>query len=193
MQFEDGKGSGYKARVDSTNRLHTRSISEPEEVHVSALGDTYNINTGSISFSAAGTMLYIKNNEDVVLVVKTIVVGLGAGTLSDSAVITISKNPTGGDLISDATAVSMNQNRNIGSSKTLSATVYKGKSAGTLTGQTDIGIIYATASSRAAVELNISIQKGGVFCVELDPNLSSGSINAYCAAICYLKDPNSLD
>ena len=130
MIIEDGKGTGFKAKVDGSYRLHTQSVSESEGVHAIELGNGYNINTKNLSFTAAGTLIYIKNNENVDLVIEAIAFGAGAGTTSDIGEITIVRNPTAGDLITDETAIAINQNRNSGSNKTLDATVYAGKSGG---------------------------------------------------------------
>jgi hypothetical protein len=191
--IEDGKGTGQKARVDGNFRLHTEAVTESEGVHAVEKGDAYNINTGNISFSAAGTLLYLVNNEDKDLVIEAIAVGAGTGTVSDIGEITVERNITGGEVISDATAVSMNQNRNFGSNKTLSATVYKGKSGGTSTGGDDIILFYHGTSGRLFATINLVIPKGSNVSITYDPKLSSGSIKAYCAIVCHLKDPESGD
>lgn len=193
MIIEDGRGAGYKSRVDSDNRLHVRSVSEQENVHVIEKGDAYNINTGNITFSAAGTLLYIKNNENQALFIEALAIGLGTATVSDTPEITITRGPTGGDLISDATAVSMNVNRDFGSFKTLDADIYKGKSGGTLTGGASAALFYQTANSRLYATVQMILPKGASIAFTLDPKLSSGTVKAYCAAICYLKSPNSAD
>lgn len=193
MIIEDGKGTGFKCRVDSNNRLHAQTVQESESQHATEDGDSYNINTGEISFTAAGTCLYLLNNEDKDLVIEAIAFGAGAGTTSDIGELTVERNTTGGDLISDATAVSMNQNRNFGSNKTLSATAYKGKSGGTSTGGNDIILFYHGTSSRLFATINLVLPKGSSLAITYDPKLSSGSIKTYAAVICYLKDPASGD
>lgn len=193
MIIEDGKGSGTKTRVDGNNRMHVQSIEETEAQHAAEGGDAYNINTGEISFTAAGTCLYLLNNEDKDLVIESVAFGAGAGTTSDIGEITVERNPTGGDLISDATAVSINQNRNFGSNKSLTATVYKGKSGGTSTGGNDIILFYHGTSSRLYASINMVLPKGSSMAITYDPKLSSGSIKAYAAVICYLKDPEGAD
>jgi len=193
MLVEDGKGTGLKAKVDTSYRLHVQSVAETEGLHAVVLGDAFNINTGNVTFSAAGTLLYIQNNEDRDLVIEAIAVGAGQATVSDIGEMTIVRNPTGGDLITDATAVDMNQNRDFGSSKTLSAFAYKGKSAGTLTGGEDTLLVYIGANNRSLISLNLQIPKGTSIGITLDPKLSSGTMKAYCAAVCYLKPDSAED
>lgn len=193
MIIEDGRGSGNKAEIDNTNRVHTRGIEETEGGHAVELGEAYNINSGNITLSAAGTLLYIKNNENRDLVIEAIAVGVGDGTVSDIGEITLVRNPTGGDLISDATAVSINQNRNFGSFSILSVNAYKGKSGGTLTGGDDILLIYVAKNGRVFVSTQLQLPKGASIGIEFDPKLSSGTVKAYCAAACYIKPDESGD
>jgi len=193
VQLLDGTGKGFLSRVDANFRLHTQSVTESEGAHSTEVGDAYNINTGNITFSAAGSLLFISNTEDKDLVIETLVIGVGtAGGTSDMGEITIASNDTAGDLgFSDNTAVSMNANRNFGSSKTLSATVYKGKSGGTSTGGADVILAYSGTNTRVALSIGLILPKGNNIAVTYDPKLSSGSVKAYCACICHLKDPAS--
>jgi hypothetical protein len=193
MIIEDGTGTGNKAKVDANKRIHTQAVTETEGLHATEVGDAYNINTGSVSFTAAGTLLYIKNNEDKDLVIEALAVGVGTGTTSDIGEITVERNPTGGDLISDATAVSMNANRNFGSNKTLTADVFKGKSGGTSTGGNDTILFYHDSNGRLFASIDLILPKGSSIAITYDPKLSSGSQKAYCAAIVHLKDPATSD
>ena len=191
--IEDGTGKGNKVKVDANNRLHTQAVTETEGLAAIKEGDAYNINTGLISITGNATLIYIKNNEDQNLVIEAIAIGSFEGiTHSDDPYLTIVRNPTAGDLISDATAVSMNQNRNFGSSKTLTANVYKGKVSGTITGGNDLGILQVTPASRSYYTINLEIPKGSSMAIKLTANLSSGSANYYAALICFLKDSESL-
>lgn len=188
MIIDDGTGTGTKAAVTTTNRLRVQAITESEAQHAIEAGEGYNINTGNITFSAAGTLLYLKNNEDQDMLIDAIAVGVGTGTTSDIGEITIEQNPTGGDLISDATAVAMNANRNFGSSKTLTADVYKGKSGGTSTGGTDTILFYQGTNGRLFASIDLVVPKGSSIAITYDPKLSSGSVKAYAAAVIHLKE-----
>jgi hypothetical protein len=191
-KIDDGTGKGYSAQVDANNRVHTQSITESEALHAAEVGDAYNINTGLISVTGDATLVYIKNNEDRDLIIEAIALGSFEGiTHSDDPYITLVRNPTAGDLISDATAVSMNQNRNFGASKTLTADAYKGKVSGTITGGNDIAILQATPGGRSFYPIDFVIPKGNSLAVKLTANASSGTANYYAALICHLKDENS--
>lgn len=194
MQLIDGTGKGYRGRIDANNRVHTQSVINDESLHSSEKGDAYNINTGLISINGNATLQYIKNNEDKDLVIEAIAIGSFEGiTHSDDPYITLVRNPTGGDLITDATAVSMNQNRNFGSSKTLTADNYKGKVSGTLTGGNDIAILQVNPATRSYYGINFILPKGSSLGIKLTANVTGGSANYYSAIICYLKDPESKD
>ena len=187
--IEDGKGGGRSAQVDDQNRLRTHSVTETEALHSSEEGKAFNINTGLISITGDATLLYIKNTEDADLVIEAIATGSFDGiTHSDDPYLTLVRNPTGGDLISDATAVSMNQNRNFGSSRTLSADAYKGKVGGTVTGGNDIAFLQASGGSRGFYTIEFILPSNTSMAIKLTANVSSGSANWYCAAICFVKD-----
>jgi hypothetical protein len=193
--IKDGTGKGNTAKVDNNNQLHTFSVTESEQRQASQIGNEYNINTGTIAYTGTGdsSMIYFKNDEDTDFVVTAVAVGLGtrSATVTDSANVTIIRNPTGGDLISDATAVSINSNTNFGSSNALSSTtlIYKGKDGGTITGGTEHALLYMT-DGRLYASLNIELPKGSSVAVKIDLNTSGGA-NAYCALIGYLKSPNN--
>ena len=65
----DGTGHGYQAKVDNLNRLHTHGTVRTEEEFGAIAGQTYNVNTSTISLTSANesAVLYFKNesNENV--------------------------------------------------------------------------------------------------------------------------------
>ena len=195
MIIESGTGNGKKWKINNSNLAEVHGITETEEQHATEGGDAYNINTGYIgSITTDATLLYIKNNETQDLVINAFALGIDSGgTHSNKPYLTLVRNPTGGDLISDATAVSMNQNRNFGSSETLTVDAYKGKVSGTLTGGNDIAILQATPDGRSFYTINLIIPKGSSIGIKYTANLSSGTEQIYCAAIVHLKDASLAD
>jgi len=193
-QIIDGSGSGSRATVGSDKRLQVRAISEDEEIHNAELGNTYNFNTGLISISGDATLIYLKNNSELNFILKSVAIGSFEGiTHSDDPYLTLVRNPTGGDLITDATTISMNQNRNFGSSKVADVDVYKGKVSGTITGGDDIAILQASAGGRSFYGVDFLLPKGASIAVKLTANVSSGSANWYAALIGYFKDDIDAD
>lgn len=195
--IKNGVGSGSTAKVDNNNRLHAQAVTEDESLHASELGSAFNLNTGLISINGDASLMYLKNDEVNDFVVEAIALGSFEGiTHSDDPYITIIRNPTGGDLITDATTTGvLNQNRNFGSNKTLSSgsVFYKGKVSGTVTGGDDIAILQATPGGRSFYSINFILPKGASVGVKLTANVTSGSANWYGAIIGYLKDGESKD
>lgn len=192
MIIQDGTGTGNTCKVGG-NRLFTHSITEGEAIHSSEKGDAYNINTGTIALTSStrSSILYIKNNETRNLIIEALAVGTGsAGTTSDVTTVTVVRNPTSVDY---STAVDMNQNRNFGSSKALSADVYKGAEGSTSTGGNDILQFYKGAGTRLFAPINLLLPKGSSMSIEIDTNTTSGTTNAYAAVVCHLNDTNLQD
>jgi hypothetical protein len=192
-QIKDGKGTGFGAAVDKNNQLHTFSVTEGESQQANTLGNAYNINTGEISLSTASAIIYFKNNESENFVVDSIAIGVSNGTVSDIGVLTLHRNPTGGTLISAASNVSMNENRNFGSSNVLSdeTLAYKGVSGSTVTGGEEIALFYHGDNSRLFATIDFELTKGSSLALHYDPKLSSGSLNVYAALIGYVKSANN--
>jgi len=190
MSLESGSGNGREAKVGNENRLYVDAKTVEEKLISTKDGDGYNLNTGIVSISATTGMMYVKNNEDKDLAIETVVVGTGAGSYNTTGEvqIQITRNPTAGTLIDNATAIAQNANRNFGSAKTLSATAYKAAASGnTITDGTDIILIGAPNSqARTVASIDLVLQKGNSIGIEVNPNLSSGSVNCYVALIVHL-------
>lgn len=190
LKIRDGAGSGDVAKVNGRNRLMTQAITESDQQAAVELGNAYNLNTGTIALTSASesAVMYLKNNESVDFVLSALAVGIGAlASPTDSTVITLIRNPTAGTVVSDATVISQNRNRNFGSNKTLTADVYKGAEGKTLTDGDDIAQFFATGSSRLFASIDFDIPKGSSIGVKIDLNAAAGG-NIYAALIGYLKD-----
>ena len=194
MKIQNGAGNGYMAKVNARNQLYTFSETETESAAATELGNAYNINTGLISLTGSGdsAILYVKNEEVSDMYIENIAFGIdSAATVSTTPVITIIRNPTAGDITTDASAVAMNQNRNFGSSKTLSTSTlaYKGKQGGTMTGGNDIIIFMQGTGGRLFANIGLQLPKGNSIGVKIDSNISSDTMLVYCALVLYIKDP----
>ena len=114
-------------------------------------------------------------------------VGITAGTFADSPIITVVRNPTTGTLISNATAAPIVENRNFGSSSTLTALTYKGVDGATVTDGDDALIFVVNGQGRLAATLDLVIPKGSSLAIKVDPNLTSGATTAYAALVGFLN------
>ena len=187
QQIQDGKGTGNRAKV-SGNRLFTHGVVETEIDHATEEGDAYNLNTGTIGLTAAtvSAVMYCKNNETRDLIITAIAAGIdSAGTTPGMTTIKIIRNPTSVDF---STAADMNANRNFGSSKTLTADVYKGVEGSTVTGGTEIIQFFTNPGSRLFAPIDLILTKGDSICITMDTDTSSGTTNVYAALICHLKE-----
>lgn len=182
--IKDGTGAGYLAQVTSDNRLSVRSVSETVIGYETLNGNAYNINTGEISISADSALLYFKNNEDEDFYVAFIAVGFTDGSASDIQKVTVLRNPTAGTIVSGASVADMIVNRNFGSAKTLqNSLIYKGASGNTFTDGTDTALFFQTDNGRLYASADFLIPKGQSIGIEVDVNLSSGSMGVYAAII----------
>lgn len=193
-KIEDGTGLGFDARVDENNRMHVHAVNVTEVVHAAEQGLAYNLNTGQISVTNDATLVYLKNNETRDFVISAIAIGNdGGATYSTRPLITVVRNPTGGDLISDQTGVDMNQNRDFGSSRVFDSDAYKGKTGGTLTGGNDIAVLQSTTGGRDFFTLDFVLTEGSSIGLTYTANISSGTSLIYVALIGYLRDPAGQD
>lgn len=71
--IEDGTGKGYSVKVDQTNRLEVRAVTEDSALEGSILGDTFVLGTPFLTQTGetANGLLYFKPEEDVALFAKT--------------------------------------------------------------------------------------------------------------------------
>lgn len=195
MKLEDATGGGYGWKIGSDNRGQVRAVTEVEVVHNGESGLAYNFNTGYVTYTADGTGIYLKNNADLQFILTGLAIGVkdnSSPVYSTKPFVTAVRNPTGGDLISDATAIAANQNRNFGSSKTATVDIYKGKSGGTLTGGDDIAYFQLNTAGRSFFGLDFILPKGSSIGISLTSALSSGSHDIYFALIGYYKDDEDI-
>jgi len=192
-QIQDGTGKGYTAKVDRENKLEVTSVSTPVEEAESLKGFSYNINTGIITLTNATKtpVLYIKNNEDYDLIIGTLIYQTGASTGgSGNILVDIVRNPTAGTIVSNATAVEMNINRNFGSSRNLAVNAYKGATGNTMTdGAKAFESILATATQRIAVSTGaIIMPKGSSIGINITPPTGNTTMQVEFALACYIKE-----
>ena len=104
--IKDGTGRGYSAKVDSSNRLNTFSVTATEYDYVSQLGRAFNVNTQEVTpaSSSETPVLKFKNGGNRTIVVEAFFFGTGGpqtGTGDDTvpcviAIYPKATNVTGG-------------------------------------------------------------------------------------------------
>ena len=193
MRLEDGKGSGLFATINAENRLEVSAITEEEKDHAGGLGDKYNINTGDITLTDANktTVLYVKNNEDEDLVITALIYNLGNSTSGTGDVkIDVLRNPTTGDIVTNASAAAAVSNQNFGSTKTLTADVFKGATADAAITDGDLTITTRLAANTGRIFISLGalvIPKGSSIAIDYTPPASNTSQIVQFAMACFVK------
>ena len=193
MKFQDGTGAGHWAEVDSKNKLHTLSTTRAENELATIEGDSYNVNTGIITLTNATetTVAYIKNNESRGLHIEAIAMGIGpAGgspTTSEIERATVIKNPTTGDIITNANVMPIHENRNFGQTKTLSINEYVGATGETLVNGSEYLLVYTKDDGRSFITIDTYLPQGKSIAINFKATTGTTSIAVYMAFIGHLE------
>lgn len=191
-----GRGVKIGMHIDQNEQAHVNAITRTNTQDATFKGNSYNINTGDVGLTSTteSAVFYLINNESPVngetsLIIDAIAIGIDSlGTTSGMSKITVIKNPTTGTIVANAVAVDNNENRNFGSSNTLSSLAYKGVEGDTFTNGSDFGTFYQSAGSRGFYSLDVELPKGSSIGVEIDTQTTAGTTNVYVAVICHRTD-----
>jgi len=181
-QIIDGTGSGKKAKVDNGNRLHTHSVSESIIEFAALNGESYNINTGTITLTTANesAVLYFKNNGENPINIASVGYLLGNSTGGAGDLLaTVYLNPTTGTIVSGATDVDINVNKNFGSSKVLAVDAYKGAEGNTITngGDAYYSLLNGAGKQYVISTGTVVIPKGSSIGVSITPQTGNTNMD----------------
>lgn len=192
-------GTGDIAKVSNQGRLQTTSITEDIKDHASDTGiaQKYNINTGDITLTNATetSLLYVKNTSTAGdLVITAFIYNLGNSTGGSGDVkIDIIRNPTAGDIVTNANNVAVgpgvSANQNFGSANTLTGSFFKGASGETAftDGAVSISTRSASFTGRLAIALgSVVIPAGSSIGINYTPPTGNTSQIVQIAAACYM-------
>lgn len=133
--IQDGIGNGFKAKVDNTNKLATRSVAASPVQEALADGRAFRVGSGIITLTSANAsaVLYLKNNDSRDMFIYEIITVLdtsagGSGTFLSG----FSLNPTGGTI--QANTAAFVTNNNIGSNNIADVDATVGAEGKTATG-----------------------------------------------------------
>ena len=179
--IQDGTGSGYRARVNSDNHLHTRAISESGGTDAALAGNLYNINTETINLTSANAsaLLYMKNTDTVPWIVNRVFYNAGPSTGGTGDFLAeVIANPSAGTLVSGGSALTPH-NLNFGSSKELVGTVLKGAEGSTITdGTVRVSTIIPVAGARVLISFDsIILEPGSSIAVRITPQSGNSSMD----------------
>lgn len=132
MIITSGTGTRYDAKVDSEHRLHTFSVTEPEDKHINREGKTWSVLSNTTAVGTGDYIFYFENTGTEAIAITDVRAIAGAATTLYIDKVSGTPTYTAG---SDLTPVA----RNLGSSKTITATI---KEDTNTTGLTNDGTIF---------------------------------------------------
>ena len=194
--IEDGLGTGLRAQVNAKNRMVVEAVTFDREDDAISSGVGYQLTSGPVSYTSGGTpaaVFYMKNQEDVDVVLDRVVlmIGTATGATGDWS-HRIIRNPTGGTLISNAVPGGIS-NSNHGSANILNGgtDIYKGLESDTITGGTGVPLPIQVQSNRILFPIGRRIPKNSSFAIEITP--PAGTTAATSVTVCHVfVDVNQL-
>jgi hypothetical protein len=185
----EGPTKGTKMKVNDDGSINAVTASHGFLEHESLVGRGYNIVTEKITLTSAGEsgVLYVQNtNPDLMLVLDSLVLTLGAstgGAASARSEVISYRGPTGGTLISAGTDITP-VNRNLGITTPAQMVAKKGAEGATITG----GTVMLHSATTAIISLNraaIGIPNGSSFAMSITPPLGNTNMSAFVNILCY--------
>ena len=182
MIIQDGTGSGFQVGVTETNRLLVDADSHEAVLTAATDGKAFKFGTDVITLTSANAsgIFYLKNNEEANLIISELLfqANQSVGGASGIGTWKVIRNPAGGTLISTATAVSIRQNFNFGSTATLNVDAFKGAEGATVTGGNDFSIQngFVVPNRIVAPFTSIILPRGSSLAVTFTPPTSNTSI-----------------
>ena len=174
--------SGDTAEVDTSNRLQTFATSQTNATSQALIGDSYNINTGTINLTSANSsaLLYLKNTDTVTWTVGRVFYNAEVSTGGSGGWLAeVAANPTAGTLISGGTAF-LPYNFNFGSAKQLTSTCLKGAEGSTATGGTQgaVSTIIPASGTRVLIPFDsVVLEPGSSLAVIITPPTGNTSMD----------------
>ena len=193
LKIKDGKGRGYEAGVNSTGKLLIEGDTLTQFQFEILNSNGYNLSTGvpeTLTNASESVVFYLKNNEDLPLVIKEVLVILGDSTGgAGGGLARVYKNPTAGSIIDNA-VVATQGNRDWSSAKTLTVDLYKGVQGDTITASD--GVFGTTSRSNFSDPIRfdaeiIVLRKGNSIAVSWQPPTSNTSQTCVIAATVILE------
>lgn len=188
--IKDGTGTGRLAGVGPNNRLDTHAVIETGQANRTREGDSHNLSTGAIALTSENesAVFYFKNTHSKSFFIEAFFLTVGTRPSPTEAVTyKIIRNPTGGTIISTATAIGLESNHDFSSAKSLTKIAYNGAEAKTFTDGTEAISVHLT-NARTALPVNILLPQGTSIGVTCTPNDTTGML-CQVALVGYYLDP----
>lgn len=182
----DGTGKGYDAKVDNTNRLEVRGVTQTGNLESVLVGEGFVLSSGTVTLTGTGEsgVLYYQNAEDDNVVILTRYnIGIGKAVSATDSFATIkvyASNVTGMSGGSGNAAVVVNSN--IGSSKTLVTTnSERGLNGAGILGNAGV-TLYVPTERTTFIDLEVAIPKGSAMGWSITP--PAGNTSMPCSFAC---------
>ena len=170
--LKDGKGRGFSAGVNSSNRLLTNSITLSEEIAAGQEGLSFAFSSQLVSFTSAtaSAILFLKNTSETDLIVDRARVMLGTVTGGTGDwTLTFLRNPTAGTIVTNALTAGIT-NVNHGSSQEPVGSFLRGVQGDTLTDGTGANFpVKSTGDNQLVFDLFRVLPTGASIGVRLTP------------------------
>ena len=167
FQIQDGKGSGYIAGVDSTNRLQTRSISESIFQTSTRLGESFFLGTPLVTLTTSGTsaIIFIENDESIDLLLEEgyFISEDAVGSSLNMFRTTWYKNST--DILGTSVPP---LNQNFGSSVELDSIIKYGSHLAGVSGGTVVAQLSFPIKQFNSLETNLILPKGSSLAIAVN-------------------------
>ena len=190
-QIKDGVGTGFLARVDDTNRLFTRAVSESPAHEAVVAEDHYLISSGFVNLTSddKSSVIYFKNDETKDLFIDRIILTSedSTGGTHNHFLFSGTKNPTGMSGGSGLDIVVINSN--FGTTNLLSNTSEIGQQLATTTGGSGIFAAYFADGETHFIEQRLLLQTGNSIAFEITPSINNTSFDVAVGINCHLVKP----
>lgn len=186
-RLNDGRGFGYEAGVDSTNRLLTEAVSLVVREEAVFAGDSFEIGAAlTLTGTAETALLYVKNDGDRVLIIDRFEFS-GAestGGTSDAMLLALYTDAAGITSGTPGAAV----NANFASALALDATVEIGNgSTSAVTGGSQFGASYVRYLGQPIFDGPWALPRGASFVLTATPPASNTSLPFTVRALTHLQ------
>lgn len=193
--IEGGNNPRSLAHVDKKGRVSAFSISRGEQSEEAIVGDSYNVNSGTLTLTSGNEsgLLYLKNDsENREFIINRVFFNLGNSTGGSGDIeARIARNPSGGTLISAGTSKDP-ANFNFGSGKSVGADLLIGSEGSTVTGEETpdpFEFMLPTDAQRYMIEFqSIVIPRGSSLAILLTPQSGNTSMNLQVGCNFFLRE-----
>lgn len=181
-------GPKYDVKVDSSHRIWSRAVSEPEQAEQASLGLAYSVTGGLTTLTTANesAMWWFRNDEDRDIVVSRFISTArnSAGGTTNHALVNIKFGVTG---ISGGTANKVvANNTNAGSSNVFDFTGTIGQEGASLTGGSLFGSFAVPLQDTKSSPAFIVIPQGSSIGISVTPPAGNTSLSIGVSMSCHL-------